>query len=881
MKPPTVHTAQSRPTERHGYSRFVEKRDDSLSVTWSSEPLAESLIRELRRSWRQGERLPAEAFLNQHPELWQSPDSAIDVIYEEYCLRRTEDAEQVEQDLLRRFPQWVEPIRVMLDCHRLLQSGESPPQYPEVGDTVGDFRLLSELGQGARGHVFLATQLGLADRPVVLKITTCDGGEHLSLARLQHTNIVPLYSCIDDSNRKIRILCMPYFGRATLTEVLSSLARIPIAERTGQHLIAAIDRLQESSAASQAVGGAARQMLSHVNYVQAMCWITACLADALQFAHEHGLVHLDLKPSNVLLATDGQPMLLDFHLANAPILPNGVVPENFGGTPGYMPPEQQRALKSLQNGEPVRQAVDGHADIYALGAMLHHALGGLLPIDKDSPPLRHCNSQVSVGLSDIVGKCVAECPEERYPSAAALAEDLRRHLTDQPLICVSNRSFSERLRKWRRQRPSALRTAGILAIAIGAVAALMVGTWRQFDNHKDLAERALREARSQLQTSRNHGSVATSEPAKIDASCADAARTLQRGLEHAARLPFEDELRQQLLAELATVKRMQLIHQLHLVAEDVRVAYCADGSSTDRLKSLALKGRILWDKRKVVLSALKPAKDSEVAIDLQDIALFIARVQCNVAGVAPAQAARESLRMLDEVESLFGPSAVLEYQRQLHCRSVEATRSTIAPASVSQTAPRTAWEYCSLGRACLVSGDLPQASERLATALALDPAGRWPNFYAGMCAFRSGRYDEAVTAFSVCIGAAPGSAASYYNRGLAHAALNQPMNALRDYTRALEIDPKLATAWLNRGILHYEQQHLEQAAADLTQALNNGADRATTHYNLALVQVAADRPSAALRHLRKALECNPKHVQARKLLEAYRQRTDGHQTASN
>src|SRR5262249_6955160 len=123
-----------------------------------------------------------------------------------------------------------------------------------------------------------------------------------------------------------------------------------------------------------------RQGLAGASYVQAVCRIGACLADALHYAHERGLVHLDLKPSNVLLAADGQPMVLDFHLARELVRPDGEVPLWLGGTADYMSPEQRAALGAVQQGRKVPLTVDGRSDVYSLGVMLYEALGGSLPL---------------------------------------------------------------------------------------------------------------------------------------------------------------------------------------------------------------------------------------------------------------------------------------------------------------------------------------------------------------------------------------------------------------------------------------------------------------------------------------------------------------------
>src|SRR5439155_2607158 len=136
--------------------------------------------------------------------------------------------------------------------------------------------------------------LSLGDRPVVLKLTPCEAHEHLSLARLQHTHIVPLYSVQDHPEQGLRALCMPYFGGTTLARLLEALSARPPAQRTGNDLLEALDRTaQELPVALGSAPSPARQLLTRADYVEAICWVGACLADPLQYAHERSLLHLD------------------------------------------------------------------------------------------------------------------------------------------------------------------------------------------------------------------------------------------------------------------------------------------------------------------------------------------------------------------------------------------------------------------------------------------------------------------------------------------------------------------------------------------------------------------------------------------------------------
>jgi serine/threonine protein kinase/Flp pilus assembly protein TadD len=447
--------------------------------------LVERLVGEMGEAWRRGERPAAEGYLETHPELCDQPEAAVRLVYEEVCLRQ-EAGESVETaELARRFPRWAAELAVLLDCHRLMQGGGlAPPRFPEVGEWLGDFRLVAELGRGAHGRVFLATQTALADRPVVLKVSPRRSLEHLSLARLQHTHIIPLHAAYDFPESGLRALCLPYLGGATLAQVLYQLGDVPPARRTGKSLIEALDAAGQDAPVRLPVHGAYRQALLHATYVEAVCRVALCLTDGLHYAHERGLLHLDLKPANVLLAADAQPLLLDFHLALRPLRAGQPAPEWIGGTSGYMAPEQEAACAAGRRGSTLAADVDVRCDIHALGRLLYVLLAG---DEEPAGPLYRRNPAVSRGLSDVVGKCLHPDPARRYASAAALAADLRRHLTDLPLRGVPNRSLAERWRKWRRRRPNAPLWAGLLLALVAAGALLAAGAINQIRDARQVA----------------------------------------------------------------------------------------------------------------------------------------------------------------------------------------------------------------------------------------------------------------------------------------------------------------------------------------------------------------------------------------------------------
>lgn len=671
--------------------------------------------------------------------------------------------------------------------------GHRLPPFPSVGDTVGEYRLLAALGRGVRGAVFLADQPSLANRPVVLKITARDGREHLSLAQLRHPHIVALYCVQELADRNLRLLCMPYLGGAPLTRVLAELEEIPIARRTGRDLLAGLDRAQACAPLHVPDRGPPRQFLARASYSQAVCWVGACLADALHFAHQRDLVHLDLKPSNILLASDGTPMLLDFHLAQPPIRPDDPSPRWLGGTPHFMSPEQRLAMLEIHERTPITVAVDGRSDVYALGLVLYHVLGGAIsigpyPMDRirfRRPP------RVPVGLADILARCLAFDPGDRYPDAGALADDLRRHLANLPLRGVRNRSAIERIRKWSRRHPHAVartgRTLATLA-AIGLAGWLYAGADAR--HRLRAADSMLAEGRKQME----HGDY----PAAVLAFGQGLNQLDGCWIDPPESPPSRAAaLRTDLATALARARRDRLAGEIHGLADRLRFLYGTDVKPTDDLRNLEQRLGRTWDARGRILAQWDNAPDDRLGqrlrTDLLDLGILWSDLRVRLAaGPKKEGARREALRTLAEAERLFGAGPVLAHEHQTHAQALGlADEARAAARAVSSLSPRTAWEHYALGRSLLASGELDAAAREFERATDLQPQDLWAQFSRGLCAYRRRRYHDALRAFEVCVALSPATAACYHNRGLAHAALGHAEQARRDEDHARRLSPGL------------------------------------------------------------------------------------------
>lgn len=742
-----------------------------MSASPSTDVFLDSLIADMRSRWEAGERPLTEDYLAKHPSLRNHPGAIGELIYEEVCLRRERGQSGCSTEVLKRFPQWANQLRVLLEVRDTLEL-DADPDYPSSGDVVCEFQLMSELGRGRRGRVFLARQIPLAERLVVVKLTPRQGvSEHHTLARLQHTNIVPLYAVLDDDNRSLRILCMPYFPGATLAAAFEQLKDIPTCDRTPLLLRQAVVARSPNDLRT----GEDSEPLSWGDdgYVNAVCRIGACLAEALQFAHDRHFIHMDVKPSNILLTSDGQPMLLDFHLAREPLPEGAIPPATLGGSVGYLSPEQSAAFEAVKAGHPLRQHVDGRSDLFSLGVVLYEALAGQQP-GENPRPLVQLNPRVSPGLSDIVARCLAPRPKDRYPTALALAEDLRAHLANRPLRGVRNRSLAERWRKWRRRRPHALGMYAVLLLMMFTslyALAYITARGRQ-------GERALIQGEEEL----------------VRGNIAVARGTFLRGLTAAEELPLHNRLVADLREGLWRAERAELAGELHTVAQGLRGLSFADSVSAEAMIASEQSVRRLWEKREqlfgLAAADLPNAIRRQAREDLFDLAILWSQLKVRISpssGVVDAK--REALQVLKDTEAELGSTPALCLERAILAESLGlASEASAARFLASRASVKTAWEHAALGNFYFRS-DRNRARTEFEQAVEIDPHSYWAQLAFGRCEMALGSLDESLIAFSVCIGLEPKNAQGYLHRGLVNAKLKRREVAIKDIERALELDP--------------------------------------------------------------------------------------------
>src|SRR3954453_10210659 len=417
----------------------------------------------------------------------------------EGTIERAKKGQSVDiEQLAMLHPNFAEQLRTLLPTiEMLMRFGDASSQSGRRGgrkgvaavglgreELLGDFRLLREIGRGGMGVVYEAEQLSMGGR-VALKILPFVAiaedkalqrfrNEVRAAAALDHAHIVSVYSVGEE--RGVHYYAMQLVRGQSLAELIRQL-------RTGK-------REQESASSgfstvglppenkSSSADESTRRERAHVGTVvdsrqpAEMFRIVARLgiqaAEALQHAHDQGVLHRDIKPGNLMLDAEGRLYVTDFGLARIGGGAGVTMTGDLVGTLRYMAPEQALVTRAV---------VDHRADVYSLGATLYELLtlepafdGSdraqlLRQIAEEEPrPPRKLDRRIPSELETVTLKAMAKVPEERYQTAQQLADDLRAFLDDRPLKAKPP-SLVGRAAKWsRRHRGLLAATAAILLV---------------------------------------------------------------------------------------------------------------------------------------------------------------------------------------------------------------------------------------------------------------------------------------------------------------------------------------------------------------------------------------------------------------------------------
>jgi tetratricopeptide (TPR) repeat protein len=730
--------------------------------------------------------------------------------------------------------------------------GTPPPNEPGdgPGSRVRPYRLLRPIGEGGMGAVFLAEQTQPVQRLVALKVIKpgLDSrqvvarfeAERQALALMDHPNIAKV---LDGGTTETG---RPFF-------VMELVQGQPITRYCDERRLSVRERLE----------------------------LVVPVCQAVQHAHQKGVIHRDLKPSNVLVALcDGRavPKVIDFGVAKAtgPRLTERTLYTEVGavvGTPEYMSPEQAQ-LNPLD--------VDTRSDIFALGVMLYELLTGTTPLDRErlkepallevlriireeEPPrpsarLGTMAAPASVAanrgleprklsrllrgeLDWIVMKCLEKDPDRRYETANALALDLQRYLHDEAVqACPPSAGY--RLRKFARRHKAALLAVAVLAGTLLAGVGVVAGSigWALSDRAareavlEGQADDAVSEARQLLAAGRLYEAKAAGQRADgLLASGGESARVRERVA--------------QLWKDLAMVERLQEVRLERAAVSEVTFdAAAADASCADAFRSYGIDVESLGRGEVVELIAASGIR-VELAVALDDWAL---------ARRNTAKASQPGWEALLDISRSADPDPLRARLRAaLAADKVEALSELAAAPDVLDLPPTSLGQ---LAEELRVRGRVKQAVGLLRGARDKYPNDFWINEHLGLCyrLLKPPREDEATRFYAVAVTLRPESPGAHQNLGVALGARGAHDEAIAELRRAVQLAPRFALAHSNLGINLCEKGEVDEAIACHERAIELRPRFAEAHNNLGLAFFRKRRLDDAIASYRKAIEINPR-----------------------
>jgi eukaryotic-like serine/threonine-protein kinase len=693
---------------------------------------------------------------------------------------------------------------------------------------VPGYEVLDELGRGGMGVVYKARQLRL-NRVVALKMIlagACAGADAVErfvaeaemVARLEHPNIVRIHAIGDFDGR-------PY---------------VELEYVEGGSLESRLDGTPWPPA------DAAR--------------LAEVLATGVSEAHRVGIIHRDLKPANILLTEEGIPKITDFGLAKSVDEDSSRTrTQSILGSPNYMSPEQAEGRA---------REIGPAADLYALGATLFELLTGRPPflgptvlatldLVRNAEPVspRHLQPGVTTDLETICLKCLRKDPGDRYESADAMAEDLRRYLDGEPIRARPTPHW-ERAWKWVRRRPSM--AALVVVSALSFLAAAGGGLWYRADRDRQRAAvlRRLEEVRAEVRQF-----VLLGDEARRRKDWDRAGVHLSSALAVIRTEPRLAAMSEPVSAMLAAIDREIAGHKGRVAGRarlaafqksyDDAVFYQSQYTGLDP----AANARASRVAARLALEQFEPAEGAGLAIasaqfDAAEVAEITARyyelalilaqaVSQSLPGEDPADQAREASRILGRIERVRPSTRTFHLRRAAYLEragdrpGAEAERLRIATADVARNASVDDFVE---GEEAYHQREYRRAVAAFRRVLGGQPDHFWAQYLLAICHLKERRPAEAQAELTGCQGRRPGFVWTYLLKGFAEGEMDEFDLAEADFERATQIgldDAARYVMLVNRGVMRIRAGRHESAAEDFLAAIRLKPDHFQAYVDLA------------------------------------------------
>lgn len=732
---------------------------------------------------------------------------------------------------------------------------------------LGDYRLIRQIGRGGMGIVYEAEQLSLGRR-VALKVLPLAAVldprtlqrfkiEAQAAASLDHPNIVDVYGV--GCERGVHYYAMRLINGCTLADLIaqyrhqahrdpsklpSSLS--PPASRTDEVEAGAAPTAEVAGESTAASGSARRQRLYNLAMIRAIVELAIDVAEALEHAHEQGIVHRDIKPSNLMLDGQGKVWITDFGLAHIEANQSLTMTGDLVGTLRYMSPEQALAK---------RAPIDQRSDIYSLGATLYELLT-LQPViagdDRaaiiqkiafaDPMPPRQLNPQIPADLETILLKMLEKDASSRYASAAELAEDLRRFLKNQP-ISARRPSFGRRIVKWS-QRHRSLVTAIALA-ALAAVAGMgAIGGWwaREEAAQRHLANRTATAALAAVGDYQRAGKWVEALSELRQTEKAVAGRALDASIER------------QMTKQLTDTQMVVRLQDVRLLA-----ATLAEGEFDFAAANTAYE--TAFQDYGIPIAKLSPAAAAEL-VERCKISGELADALTNWSVVRKRlRTSHESeWRSLLEIARKADPDPWRNRLRRILEATTTEHTDLIAisnDAPLGEQPPSALFLFLQLLGAQHVRDS--QIEVKLRQVQQLYPGDFWIQF--GLARYfeetQPPQWDAAVRHYSTALGIRPTSAAVHNNLGAALKRQGKRTEAIEHFREAISLQPDFAFPYANLGIALGEEGNFEEAVGSLRKALALRNELAVVHRHLGAALIGQGSVDEGIAEFHEAIAREP------------------------